>query len=49
MLKQFYTNTLTFEGTTENLELFEDLIHTMPKMQPQMTETRKIKLLIDNV
>ena len=36
------TNPMTFDGKTEKLELFEDLFHTMIKMQPAMTEQMKI-------
>ena len=44
MLKPVSTNTLIFDGKNEKLELFEDLFHTMLKMQPEMTEAMKIKL-----
>ena len=33
---------MTFDGKTEKFELFEDLFHTMIKMQPSMTEQMKI-------
>ena len=36
------SNTMTFDGKSENFELFEDLFHTMIKMQPEMTEQMKI-------
>ena len=36
------TNPMTFDGKTEKFELFEDLFHTMTKMQPPMTEQMKI-------
>ena len=42
MLKPVSTNTLNFDGKNENFELFEDLFHTMLKMQPEMTEAMKI-------
>ena len=42
MLKPVSTNTLIFDGKNEKFELFEDLFHTMLKMQPDMTETMKI-------
>ena len=42
MLKPVSTNTLIFDGKNEKLELFEDLFHTMLKMQPEMTEAMKI-------
>ena len=42
MLKPVSTNTLIFDEKNEKLELFEDLFHTMLKMQPEMTEAMKI-------
>ena len=42
MLKSVSTNTLIFIGKNEKFELFEDLFHTMLKMQPEMTEAMKI-------
>ena len=42
MLRPVSTNTLIFDGKIEKFELFEDLFHTMLKMQPEMTETMKI-------
>ena len=42
MLKPVSTNTLVFDGKNEKFELFEDLFHTMLKMQPEMTEAMKI-------
>ena len=36
------SNTMTFDGKSEKFELFEDLSHTMIKMQPEMTEQMKI-------
>ena len=42
MLKPVSTNTLIFDGKSEKFELFEDLFHTMLKMQPEMTEAMKI-------
>ena len=42
MLKPVSTNTINFDGKNENFELFEDLLHTMLKMQPDMTEAMKI-------
>ena len=41
MFKPVSTNTLIFDGQNEKFELFEDLFHTMLKMQP-MTEAMKI-------
>ena len=41
MLKPVSTNTLVFDGKNEKFELFEDLFHTMIKMQPEMTEAMK--------
>ena len=42
MVRPVSTTTLTFDGESEKFELFEDLFHTMVKMQPEMTETMKI-------
>ena len=42
MLKPVSTNTLIFDGKNRKFELFEDLFHTMLKMQPEMTEAMKI-------
>ena len=42
MLKPVSTNTLIFDGKNEKIGLFEDLFHTMLKMQPEMTEAMKI-------
>ena len=42
MLKPVSTNTITFDGKNEKFEHFEDLFHTMLKMQPEMTEAMKI-------
>ena len=42
MLKPVSTNTLIFDGKNEKFELFEDLFHTMLKMQPEMKEAMKI-------
>ena len=42
MLKPVSTNTLIFDGKNEKFELFEDLFHTMLKMQQEMTEAMKI-------
>ena len=42
MLKPVSTNTRIFDGKNEKFELFEDLFHTMLKMQPEMTEAMKI-------
>ena len=36
------SNTMTFDDKSEKFELFEDLFHTMIKMQPEMTEQLKI-------
>ena len=41
MLKPVSTNTLIFVGKNEKFDLFEDLIHTKLKMQPEMTEAMK--------
>ena len=42
MLKPVSTNTIIFDGKNKKFELFEDLFHTMLKMQPEMTEAMKI-------
>ena len=42
LLKPVSTNTLIFDDKNEIFELFEDLFHTMLKMQPEMTEAMKI-------
>ena len=42
MLKPVSTNTLIFDRKNEKFEFFEDLFHTMLKMQPEMTEAMKI-------
>ena len=42
LLKPVSTNTLIFDGKKENFDFFEDLFHTMLKMQPEMTEDMKI-------
>ena len=42
MLKPVPTNTLIFDGKNEKFELFEDLFHTMLKMQPERTEAMEI-------
>ena len=42
MLKPVSISTLIFDGKNEKFELFEDLFHTMLKMQPEMTEAMKI-------
>ena len=36
------SNTMTFDGKSEKFELFDDLFHTMIKMQPDMSEQMKI-------
>ena len=42
ILKPVSTNTLIFDGKNEKFELFEDLFHTMLKMQPEMTKAVKM-------
>ena len=42
MLKPVSTNTSNFDGKNEKFQLFDDIFHTMLKMQPEMTETMKI-------
>ena len=41
MLKPVSTNTLIFDGKNMKFELFEELFHTMHKMQLEMTEAMK--------
>ena len=42
MLKPESKNTLICDGKSKKFELFEDLFHTMLKMQPEMTEAMNI-------
>ena len=42
IIRPVQTTPMTFDGKSENFELFEDLFHTMIKMQPAMTEQMKI-------
>ena len=42
MVRPVSTTTLTFDGKPEKLEFFEDLFHTMIKMQPDRIEAMKI-------
>ena len=42
MMRPVGTAALTFDGKSEKFELFEDLFHTMIKIQPDKTETMKI-------
>ena len=44
MLKPVSTNRLFFDGKNEKFELFEDLFHTMLKMQPEITEAMKVTI-----
>ena len=41
-IRPVQTTPRTFDGKNEKFELFEDLFHTMIKMQPAMTEQMKI-------
>ena len=41
-IRSVQTTPITFDGKSEKFELFEDLFHTMIKMQPAMTEQIKI-------
>ena len=41
-IRQVNANTMTFDSKSELFELLEDLIHTMIKMQPEMSEQTKI-------
>ena len=40
-IRPIKTTPMTFDGKSEKFELFEDLFHTMIKMQPAMTEQMK--------
>ena len=42
MLKPVSTNTIVFDEENEQFEFFEDLFHTMLKVQSEMTEAMKI-------
>ena len=42
MLKPVSTNTIIFDEKNEKFELFEDLFHTMLKIQPEMTKAMKV-------
>ena len=41
-IRPVQTTRMTFDGKSEKFELFEDLFHTMIKMQPALTEQMKI-------
>ena len=41
-IRPVQTTPMTFDGKSEKFEFFEDLFHTMIKMQPAMTEQMKI-------
>ena len=41
-IRHVQTTPMTFDGKSENLKLFEELFHTMIKMQPTMTEQMNI-------
>ena len=41
-IRPVQTTPMTFDGKSEKFELFEDMFHTMIKMQPAMTEQMKI-------
>ena len=42
IIRPVNSNPMTFDGKCEKFELFEDLFHTMIKMQPDMSEQMKI-------
>ena len=42
IIRPVNSNTMTFDGKSEKFELFEDLFHTMIKMQPEITEQMKV-------
>ena len=44
MVRPVSTTTLTFDGKSEKFELFEDIFHTMIKMQRDMTMTETMKI-----
>ena len=46
MVRPVSTTTLTLDGKSEKFELFDDLLQTMIKMQPDMTETMKVTIFI---
>ena len=46
MVRPVSTTTLTFDGKSKKFELFEDLFHTMIKLQPDTTETMKYNIFI---
>ena len=41
MVRPVSTTTLTFDGKCEKFELFDELFHTIIKMQPDMTDAMK--------
>ena len=41
-IRSVNSNAMTFDGKSEKLYLFEDLFHTMIKMQPEMSEQMKM-------
>ena len=41
-IRPVQTTSMTFDGKSKKFELFEDLFHTVIKMQPAMTEQMKI-------
>ena len=41
-IRPVQTTPMTFDEKSEKFELFEDLFHTMIKMQPPMTEQMKV-------
>ena len=49
MLEPVCTNTIIFDGKNEKFELFQDLFHTLLKMQPEMTEAMKINHFHDHL
>ena len=40
-IRPIHSNTMTFDGKSEKLEQFEDLVHTMIKIPPEMSEQMK--------
>ena len=43
-IRPVQTTPMTFDGKSKKFELFEELFHTMIKMQPTMTEQMKVNL-----
>ena len=46
MVRRVSTTTMLFEGKSEKFELFEDLFHTMIKMQPETMKINHFRSLL---